>query len=90
MQVIYIFLNDLLYVRMMFVFIILIYYVYRRGIKDFTFWIFSDSVLYGEQQVRYYCYIINICFRNVIYFYNHIIIFMMHVFIDTRCWLLYF
>lgn len=23
----------------------------RRGIKDFTFWIFSDCILYGEQQI---------------------------------------
>jgi hypothetical protein len=23
----------------------------RRGIKDFTFWVFSDCILYGEQQI---------------------------------------
>lgn len=23
----------------------------RRGIKDFTFWVFSDEILYGEQQI---------------------------------------
>ena len=36
----------------------------RRGIKDFTFWVFSDSVLYGEQQV----YWINLYMTVRVYF----------------------
>ena len=40
-----------LLIWLIFYLFIYIYYVYRRGIKDFTFWLFSDEILYGEQQI---------------------------------------